>query len=171
MTDTSIDPVDTAQAHAEESWEMFAQGTGLTDTAITWEKTQTPDGGTLLSGQLDGPRTVWALERFTRDFHLTIPYAGDMRPQADLTQPGRTVLVWRYGGVWVELWHPERAVDAPQAPPVPSAPAQAAQAASEAPKPSPPPSMPAARRAFLLLRPSGRLPFTRNRRPLTRDAS
>ena len=166
MTDTSIDPVDTAQAHADESWQMFAQEKGLTDTTVTWEKTQTPDGGMLLSGQLDGPRTVWALERFARDFHLTIPYAGDMRPQADLTQPGRTVLVWRYGGVWVELWHPEDAADAPEAPPVPSAPTQAAP---EAPKPSPPPSIPAARRAFLLLRPSGRLPFTRNRR--TREAS
>jgi hypothetical protein len=149
MTDTTTDPLAVAREHAEESWQMFTRAQGLTGVRLDWKKVRLPEGGVLLSGRIVGPRTVWALERFASDFHLTVPYPGDMRPQADLTQPERTVLVWRYGGVWVELWHPE--------------------SAPEAPKPAPPSSIPADRRALLLLRPSGRLPFTRKQRTTDKE--
>jgi hypothetical protein len=72
--------------------------------------------------------------------------------------------VWRYGGVWVELWHPEAAVDAPKAAepaddaPVPSVAVQAT------PKPAPSPAAPF---RSLISRASDRLPYTRNRRKET----
>jgi hypothetical protein len=96
------------------------------------------------------------LDQFARDFHLHLNPAGDQRPQFDVSQPGRVVLVWRYGGVWVELWHPETAVDAPEgAEPADSAPVPSvAVQATPIPKPAGP-------ARSLISRASDRLPFTR----------
>lgn len=64
-----------------------------------------------------------------------------MRPQLDVSVPGRTSLVWRSGGVWVELWHPDTAT--PQ---------------------SPEPVVRASARRGRLRGPGGRLLFTRNKK-------
>ena len=164
MTDTTLTALHAARLHADESWQLFAfQRAVPDDTRPEWEETGT-DGGVLLSGRVVGERPVWALTRFARDFHLHLSHLGDVRPQFDVSQPGRTVLVWRYGGVWVELWHPEAAVDTPevaeptQGAPVPSV---AVQAAPE-PKPAPGPASRTERRSFL--GPGGRLFFTRKQR-------
>ena len=163
MTDT-LTAVHAARLHADESWQLFALAKALpADTIPEWEEITT-ENGVLLSGQVTGQRAVWALDRFARDFHLRLAHLGDQRPQFDVTQPGRTVLVWRYGGVWVELWHPEAAVDAPEAAePADSAPVTpvAVQAAPE-PKPGPVPASRTERRSFL--GPGGRLFFTRKQR-------
>jgi hypothetical protein len=162
MTDTIR--LHAARLHADGSWAIFAAEKHLgTDAEPTWAEEPGPDGTVLLSGQVTGPRAVWALDRFARDFYMVLKNPGDQRPQFDISQPGRTVVVWRYGGVWVELWHPEAAVDAPKAAepvhdaPVPSRP-------SPTPKPAPSPAAPV---RSLISRASDRLPYTRNRRKET----
>jgi len=158
MTDTTTtDLLNYAREHAAKSWQMFAREKGLTDTRPCWEETVTPDGSMLLSGRLVGQRPTWALSRFARDFYLTLK-PGDMRPQFDVTQSGRTVLVWRYDGVWVELWHPDSAAG----PQTPAGPVQGPQVKA----PEPVHSMPVPRRS-LIGRASERLPFTRNRKKAT----
>lgn len=94
MTDTTS-PFTYAREHAAKSWQMFAREKGLTATVPDWQEDTAPDGTPLLSGQVTGRRAVWALERFARDFHVTLHHPGDLCPQFDITQPGRTVLVWR----------------------------------------------------------------------------
>jgi hypothetical protein len=77
---------------------------------------------------------------------------GDLRPQFDITVPGRTVLVWRHAGVWVELWHPDTIPAAPE-------PVQAVPEPDAALVPA------AARRP--ILGPGGRLPLTRRKKQPT----
>ena len=164
MTDTTR--LHAARLHAINSWAMFdTQKHFGSDAEPSWQEETGPDGTVLLSGQVIGRRAVWALDRFARDFHLHLSHLGDVRPQFDVSQPGRVVLVWRYGGVWVELWHPETAVDAPKVDeparvaPVPSVAVQAT------PKPAPAPAARTERRSFL--GPGGRLFFTRKSRTTT----
>jgi hypothetical protein len=159
MPDT-LNALHAARLHAAESWRMFADDRSVPDdTRPEWEETTT-EGGPLLSGRLVGSRPVWALERFARDFHIHLTHPGDQRPYFDITQPGRTVLAWRHGGVWVELWHPDTAVDAPKATdPADNGPVavQAAPKSNSAPTPLPG----SGRRRFI---PGGRLFFTRKSR-------
>jgi hypothetical protein len=148
-----------AKFHAQNSWQLFTGPHGYDATVPSWKVTDTEDGSPCLSSEVVGESAVHALQRFARDFYLTLPNPGDVRPQFDVTQSGRVVLAWRYDGVWVELWHPDSATDTPQPPRSVRgayAPPVAAQTA--------PPSSPAARRAFRR-GPSARLPFTR--RPKT----
>jgi hypothetical protein len=158
MTDTTTPPaIDYAREHADRSWHLFAREKNLTDTRPEWQETVTPDGSPLLSGQIAGRRPVWALARFARDYWLVLK-PEDLRPQFDISVPGRTVLVWRFDGVWVELWHPDSAVDVREAPevvlsvPVPS------EAVEAAPVTDP---VLAETRAGFLRGPGGRLRFTR----------
>lgn len=168
MTDTSS-VFTYAREHAEQTWRMFTREKGLTGTAPAWQEETTPDGTPLLSGQLVGERAVYALSRFAHDGYVNLPHPGDVRPQFDLGVPGRTALVWRRNGVWVELWHPDGAVDAPTpVEPVHSAPVPP-PAVQAAPEPVPgPSSRTKPRRSFL--GPGGRLTFTRNRRKETNPA-
>jgi hypothetical protein len=154
MTDTTTDLLAEAREHATQSWKLFAREKGLDATAPAWEESRTPDGSPLLSARVPGRRAGWALKMFARDFHVNLPFPGDVRPQFDVTVPDRVVLVWRRDGVWVELWHPAGAVETPEPEPAVSEPPVAVQAAPT------PPAVPAARRS-LFGRPSGRLPFTR----------
>lgn len=165
MTDTTLTALHAARLHADESWALFALQKAIpADTKPEWQETAT-DGGVVLSGRVTGRRAVWALDRFARDFYLNLKNLGDVRPQFDITQPDRVVLVWRYGGVWVELWHPETAVDAPKAAePVHDAPAPVQAAPEPKPKPAAPVRSPV---RSLISRASGRLPYTRNRRKET----
>lgn len=165
MTDTALTAVHAARLHADESWQLFALAKALpADTVPEWEEITT-ENGVLLSGQVTGQRAVWALDRFARDFHLRLAHLGDQRPQFDVTQPGRVVLVWLYGGVWVELWHPETATDTPEA----AEPADSAPVPSVAVQTTPTPK-PAGPARSLISRASDRLPFTRNRHKETNPA-
>jgi hypothetical protein len=155
MTDTTTDLLAATREHAAQSWHLFAREKGLDETSPVWEVSVTPDGSPLLSAQVPGRRAGWALKMFARDFHVNLPFPGDLRPQFDVTVPDRVVLVWRRDGVWVELWHPAGAVDTAEPMQAVSEPPVAVQ---PAPVPTPPP-VPARRSLFG--RPSGRLPFTR----------
>jgi hypothetical protein len=159
MTHTTLNALHAARLHADESWQIFVLQKELFDTNPDWQETTTGEA-VLLSGQLVGSRPVWALDRFARDFHLHLAHLGDQRPQFDVTQPGRTVLVWRYGGVWVELWHPNTAADVSE-PAIPVFSRRVRPVAVQTtPKPEPAPAAPA---RSLISRASDRLPFTRNR--------
>jgi hypothetical protein len=154
MTDTTTDLLAEARSHATQSWRLFAQEKGL-DAAIVWEEGSTPDGSPLLSARVPGRRAGWALKTFARDFHVNLPFPGDLRPQFDVTVPDRVVLVWRRDGVWVELWHPAGASDTAE----PARPVSEPSVAVQADPVPTPPATPARRSLFG--RPSGRLPFTR----------
>lgn len=164
MTDTTTgtpvaDALIAAKVHAQNSWYLFTGQKDYDAIVPSWKVGDTEDGSPCLSSEVVGESAAHALRRFARDFHLTLPHPGDVHPQFDIHAPvGRTALVWRYDGVWVELWHPDSLSDAPEGPepvrgaPVPSVAAQSA-----------PPSSPAVRHAFLR-RPSARLPFTRRKK-------
>jgi len=146
---TTLNALHAARLHADESWQLFTLDAAVpADTRPEWEEITT-DGGGLLSGRLIGSRPVWALDRFARDFHLILAHPGDQRPQFDVTQPGRVVLVWRFSGVWVELWHPDTAVDGPAEEPL-----------APEPEPEAVPAEPASLIRRLLSAPGGRLPYT-----------
>jgi len=171
MTDTTTHQaadVTSARTHATDSWNLFTLQKGYKATVPDWQTRACPDGSVLLSGQVVGNGAEYALARFARDHYLVLGQYGDQRPQFDITQPGRTVLVWLYGGVWVELWHPETAVDTPKAAePVHDAPAPPV-AVPAAPEPKPKPAAPVCSPVrSLISRASGRLPYTRNRRKET----
>lgn len=136
-----------AKEHAQNSWYRFVRQRNFKAIVPSWRVGETEDGSPRLSTEVVGQGAAYALDQFARTYHLALK-PGDIRPQFDIDQPGRTVVVWRYGGVWVELWHPDSAAAAP----VPVVPVQGA------PTPSP-----SGLRA-LLRRPSGRLPYTRKPR-------
>lgn len=138
-----------AKFHAQNSWHLFTGPHNYDATVPSWQVGNTEDGSPRVSSEVVGESAAHALQRFARDFYLTLPNLGDVRPQFDVTQPGRTVLAWRYDGVWVELWHSDSATDTPHPPrPVRGAPA---------------PAGPASQRTFFS-RPGGRLPFTRRKK-------
>jgi hypothetical protein len=155
MSSTPGAALTAAKFHAQNSWSVFTGQHGYDAAVPSWTEGSTGDGSPCLSSQVVGESAAHALQRFARDYHLVLGNDGDQRPQFDVTQPGRTVLAWRYDGVWVELWHSDSATDTPQ----PQRPVHGTPAAPLAAQAAPPAS-PSARRA-LLLRPSARLPFTR----------
>jgi len=166
MTDTTTstpvaDALIAAKVHAQNSWYVFTGEKNLKAIVPSWRVRDTPDGSPCLSSEVVGRGAANALSRFAREFYLKLPNPGDVRPQFDIhAQPGRTVLVWRYDGIWVELWHPDSVVDAPEAAqPVLSAPVPPAAAQTA---PTAPPARAARRRSFL--GPGGRLTFTRKQR-------
>jgi hypothetical protein len=156
MTDTTSTSLNgeqiAAKAHAQQSWTTFMREKNLQPIVEGWQAGHTPDGQPTLSGQVVGPGAAYALHRFAAEYFLVLGQAGDVRPQFDVDVPDRVALVWRSGGVWVELWHPD-AADVPQSPTAAPGPLTAALPAAA-------PSAPDGRRG-LLRGPSGRLSFTR----------
>lgn len=156
MTDTSTpSALDMAREHAVKAWRLFTDNRNLRAPLAEWDTTTTPDGSPYLSVEVTGRGAAHALSRFAADYHITLPNPGDVRPQFDVTAVGRTVLVWRCLGVWVELWHSDSAPAAPGSP----------EPVLSGPKPAQAPAqgvVPPMRRSFR--RPSGRLPFTRRQR-------
>ena len=147
MTDDApATPLEAAREHATHAWALFTDNRGLKDTLPDWQASIAPDGSPVLSAQVVGGDPARALSLFASQYYLTLPHPGDLRPQFDTDVPGRTVLVWRRDGVWVELWHPDTAPAAPDPVPVLSAPVPA--------------PADAARRGL-----GARFTFTRNRRP------
>ncbi|MEU9947047.1 hypothetical protein [Streptomyces sp. NPDC047939] len=117
-----------------------------------WKSVRLDDGGLLLSARIVGPDPSTALREFSvrqeeRLCHRVDLTAGDQPPSLDVSVPGRTACVWRLGGAWVEVWHPNTPTPVP-------APPRATQAVSR-PVPAPPAQRPA------VTTPSGRLPLSR----------
>lgn len=132
------------QDHAARSWDLFTRTYNLDARVPDWRTGTTADGSPTVTVEVVGRHAADALSRFAGGFHLALRYPGDQRPRFDLDVPGRVVLVWRYAGVWVELWHPDTV----------SAPHKPVQAISR-------PAVAATSALRAILRPGGRLPYTR----------
>lgn len=130
------------QANAAQAWDICRDHSTLTAT-FTGEWTETEAaGGPMLSARVTGPDAAAAIVHFSQ-YPMALPVVGaNQRPALDFSDVDRTACVWQYAGVWLELW----------ASTVPSAPAST---------PAPAPEPTAAERRRLILRPSGRLPFSR----------
>ena len=138
---TAVD-LSEAISRAKATWKAFSTEMRGDAVAPSWRTGTAADGAPLLTAEVVGAQKVEALHRFASQYPLILRGEGDLRPMYEY-RPGRTVCVWRMGGVWVELWHPD--------PPAPSTAPVAAPAPRVAPKPGP------------AVSPSGRLP----RRPIT----
>lgn len=147
----TYDP-DLAREETTELWDRRRGNLNLPDVSLEWAAPITVDGGyPLISAQVVGPQPADALLGFIRlhqipEYQLRSEEGPCQQPTLDDTVPGRTALVWRIGGVWVELWHTDRPAPAP----VPVEPTSTAVAATHIPAP----------------RPSARLPFARLRKAL-----
>jgi hypothetical protein len=126
-----------AKTHAEKAWYLFTRERNLKALVPDWRASTASDGRPTLSAEVVGPGAAHALNLFASQYHLVLG-DGDLRPQYDVDVPDRTVLVWRFRGVWVQLWHPDSVTSLPT------------------------PSTTAVARQGLLTRASGRLPFTRH---------
>ncbi|CAK7288613.1 hypothetical protein [Streptomyces misionensis] len=96
-----------AKAHATRFWYLFTGSRGWSARIPDWRTSTAHDGSPLLSVEVAGPGAAHALASFATDCPLGLRQPGDMHPRFDLSTPGRTTLVWRHRGVWVELWHPD----------------------------------------------------------------
>jgi hypothetical protein len=153
MTETAPAALlDDVREHAIKSWYRHTDQCGLKARVPDWRTSTAPDGQPLLSAEVVGPDAAHALRLFAPQHHLNLSTPGDLRPQYDITVPGRTVLVWRHAGVWVELWHPDTIPATPE--PVQDAPeADTALVSAATRRP--------------LLGPGGRLTFTRRKKETT----
>ncbi|MFD7995581.1 hypothetical protein [Streptomyces mexicanus] len=109
-----------AKLHAIHAWTLFTRDRNLAARVPDWRTSTAPDGSPHLSAEVAGPGAAHALHAFAADYLLILGKPGDVRPQFDYSRPGRISCVWRSGGVWVELWHPEEVAGLPAA--VPSEP-------------------------------------------------
>jgi hypothetical protein len=143
MTDLSTaDALMYAKDHAMKAWYLFARERNFKAVVPDWRTGVSPDGSPTLSVEVVGPGAPHALRLFTSGHPITLGEPGDQRPGFDYSTTGRVTCVWRRHGVWIELWHPDATVAAPE--------------------PAISPSRPSLRRT--LTRPGGRLPFTRKQR-------
>lgn len=161
---TTPETVTIERLAAERAWLFILQATKLDARLTPWEESAGPSGP-VLSARVVGPDAAQVLLQFADTAHIAgKPGELHQRTQLDCTMPGRVACVWQSNGVWLELWHPDGAPDAPEPTHGVLVPPAAAQAA---PSPS---SGPSARRAFLL-RPGGRLPFTRKQRTTDKETT
>lgn len=144
---TEHEAVHVVQQQAVRAWLLFTDERGVKATLTDWTTSRGPDGSPVLTAQIVGPQAARYLRLFTSEHPLVLGCPGDQRPAFDYSVPGRVACVWRSEGVWVEIWHPDT---------------------EHGPDPRPEPPRTGVRR--LLKRPSGRLPYTRNRHKDTRAA-
>jgi hypothetical protein len=164
MTDTATaSALDRATDHAAKCWRLFTDNRNMRSRLGVWETSSTPDGSRLVSAEVTGSGAAYALARFAADYHINLPNPGDVRPQFDVTAVGRTVLVWRCLGVWVELWVSDAQTLTPTPAPARTA---AVEAAAETPLLSGPTRRPAPRPGL-----GARLPFARNRRTTDKETT
>jgi hypothetical protein len=144
MNDLSTaDALKYAKDHAIKAWYLFTRDRNFKAIVPDWQAGTSADGSPTLSVEVVGRGAVHALRLFTADYYVVLGGPGDQLPGFDYSTPGRVACVWRKHGVWIQLWHPDATVPAPE--------------------PVTTPSRPSLRRT--LTRPGGRLPFTR--RPKT----
>ena len=114
-----------AQEEATRLWDRRLDAKGRKPIPLEWSEPITAaDGSPLVSARVDSPFAATALTEFMRaDAVVFNPSTWTRQPTFDYDVPGRTACLWRSGGVWVELWHPESAlaVPGPPAAPVPAA--------------------------------------------------
>ena len=110
-----------AQAARLETEHLWARRTRLG----AWQAHRLEGGTISLSVQVHDRHAWQKLTEFTASacvyFDGRPRTSGDQGPHLDVTVPGRVAVVWRTGGVWVELWHPDPAT-APTEPVEPATP-------------------------------------------------
>ncbi|WP_329474183.1 hypothetical protein OIE75_41080 (plasmid) [Streptomyces sp. NBC_01723] len=121
MPDTSSTVIQ-ARMQAEHVWNTVTSIRKLSARLGAWTTGRSPDGRHRLTAQVTGPDAARAVTLFASADELVLKYPGDLLPQFDVAVPGRTGLVWRSLGVWVELWHPDTPTSLPT--PRPTAPAR-----------------------------------------------
>ncbi|MFC8339221.1 hypothetical protein ACFUJX_19730 [Streptomyces rubiginosohelvolus] len=150
MTTAETLTADIALAKARLIRDWHDSGAGRHAALTDWVQSTTPGGAPMVSARLDGPlcADMWAV--FAARQEVTVAQrsgVGDVLPALDYSVPDRTGCVWREGGVWVEVWHP----NTPEAPaPRPGSPV--AVTAPPRPVPAPPPRPPAVTPSALLPR-------------------
>lgn len=148
MTDTLT--LSDARDHVARTWTEHMQlrrMQGMTAMLTDWEQSTAADGALLLTARVGGPDRQVAMEAFANSVTVVLDGRGPRHaPHYDYSQPGRVVCVWRTGGVWVELWHPDTVSDVVAS----LEPVRTPSVAAEVKKPG------------------GRLPFRRFRRSNTR---
>ncbi|MEU1099328.1 hypothetical protein [Streptomyces sp. NPDC005877] len=149
MSTTAADPI-IAKHRAAQAWKLHCSShPRIRSTLGTWTNSTAADGTPMLSCRVTGPDARDALQSWARDHTLFLSSDGDQRPTFDYSVPGRVTCVWRTGGVWIEMWHPDT--------PKPTPAIVAALVASR--------TSPGILRRFS---PSGRLPITRTRKERTK---
>lgn len=106
---TIVPTADTALAKARLIRDWEDSGAGRHATLTDWVQSTTPDGHQMMSARLDVLPPAGALATFTARQEVAVALrsgAGDVLPALDYSSPDRTACVWREGGVWVEVWHP-----------------------------------------------------------------
>ncbi|MFM9373207.1 hypothetical protein [Streptomyces sp. Da 82-17] len=108
MTDTAAALIAVKEATVR-AWYQFAGERRRTAIVPDWRVGRTDDGTPSLSCEVVGRDAAELLHQFADQSPLRLDHPGDLRPTFDYSTPGRTACVWRWNGVWVELWHPDTA--------------------------------------------------------------
>ncbi|MET9055260.1 hypothetical protein ABZW50_29345 [Streptomyces bacillaris] len=138
---TIVPTADTALAKARLIRDWADSGAGRHADLTDWVQSTALDGLPMMSARPDRLPPAGTLAVFAARQEVEVARrsgVGDVLPALDYSVPGRTGCVWREGGVWVEVWHPntpETAAPRP-GPPV-------AVVVPPRPVPAPPPRPPA----------------------------
>ncbi|WP_097865867.1 hypothetical protein [Streptomyces sp. rh34] len=138
---TTVPTADTALAKARLIRDWHDSGAGRHADLTDWVQSTTADGLPMMSARLDVLPPAGALAVFAARQEVEVARrsgAGDVLPALDYSVPDRTACVWREGGVWVEVWHP----NIPEPPASRPGPPTAVTAPPR-PVPAPPPRPPA----------------------------
>ncbi|MFE3381353.1 hypothetical protein [Streptomyces anulatus] len=106
---------DTALAKHRLIRDWYNSEAGHHAAPVDWVQSTTPDGVPMMSARLSAPLPAGVWSAFAARQEVAVAQrsdAGDVLPALDYSVPDRTACVWREGGVWVEVWHP----NTPQAP-------------------------------------------------------
>lgn len=106
---TIVPTADTALAKARLIRDWADSGAGRHADLTDWVQSTTPDGHQMVSARLSAPLCAEMWSTFAARQEVTVALrsgVGDVLPALDYSVPGRTGCVWREGGVWVEVWHP-----------------------------------------------------------------
>ncbi|MFJ6238954.1 hypothetical protein ACIQH0_33285 [Streptomyces griseus] len=106
---TTVPTADTALAKARLIRDWYDSGAGRHADLTDWVQSTTPDGVPMMSARPDVLPPAGTLTTFAARQEVTVALrsgAGDVLPALDYSVPDRTGCVWREGGVWVEVWHP-----------------------------------------------------------------
>ncbi|WP_093803955.1 hypothetical protein [Streptomyces sp. Wb2n-11] len=118
-----MNPYSPAQARDDVTlqWTRRMTNKGRMPAPLDWDTSTAADGSPLVSARIDSPFANSSLLIFVQVGTLVLDESGPcQQPQFDYSIPGRTACLWRTGGVWVELWHPESALAVPAQPAAPA---------------------------------------------------
>ncbi|CAL9668314.1 hypothetical protein SUDANB145_07278 (plasmid) [Streptomyces sp. enrichment culture] len=105
-----LDPAGVALDHTRRLWREHEQYAAPGRVRLDEFTARTlTDDNTVWSARVRGDRVHESLVLFAQQvgsYFAGSRLAGDLVPFLDVDVPGREAVVWRSGGVWVELWAP-----------------------------------------------------------------